>query len=216
MIVGNLATPDGWRYALGHVSAGAERAGRRPSDLRLVAWLYCALGADPGAAVDVVRPMVATSLVTSRPILRELGIDMPPGFAAAMNTMGWSLAQEAVTRASEEVPDHVVDRLALAGSPAECRPRLRELLDAVPQIAQVAIVPVPLPGRGPRRRGPHVRPGGRPRPRADHEERTRVSIGVNGTSQPKCFGPSVASPASVSNCSRRFVPTTATHWPSAR
>ncbi len=65
-----------------------------------------------------------------------------------MNTMGWSLAQEAVTRASEEVPDDVVDRLALAGSPAECRPRLRELLDAVPQIAQVAIVPVPLPGQG--------------------------------------------------------------------
>ncbi|MFL5796470.1 MAG: LLM class flavin-dependent oxidoreductase [Actinomycetota bacterium] len=147
VIVGNLATPDGWSYALGQVSVGAERAGRTPGDLRLVAWLYCALGDDPAAAMDAVRPMVATSLVTSRSILGELGVDMPPRFAVAMQDMGWSLAQDAVTRASEEVPDDVVHQLALAGTPADCRPRLIALLDAFPEIAQVAIVPIPLPGQ---------------------------------------------------------------------
>jgi 5,10-methylenetetrahydromethanopterin reductase len=149
VIVGNLATREGWRYALRHISAGAERAGRGPGELRLVAWLYCAIGDDPDAALDAVRPNVATSLVTSRPILPQLGIDMPPRFAAVMQAEGWSLAQEAVIRAGAEVPHELIHAFALAGSPDACRSRLQELLDAIPTITQVAIVPVPLSGQGP-------------------------------------------------------------------
>jgi 5,10-methylenetetrahydromethanopterin reductase len=146
VIFGNVATPDGWRYALDHIEAGAGRAGRRPEDIRLVAWLYCAIADDPDAALDAVRPMVATSLVTSRPILHELGVDMPSRFAEAMDAAGWSLGRDAVTRAGATVPEDVLHRFALAGTPAECRGRLLELLDAVPRISQVSIVPAPLPG----------------------------------------------------------------------
>lgn len=144
VIVGNVATIEGWRYAVRHVSAGADRAGRRADAVRFVAWLYCSIADDAAAAVEAVRPMVATSLATSRPILPQLGIEMPPRFAEIMEEQGWNLAREAVERAAPAVPDDVVHRFALAGAPTECARRLRELVAAFPQISQVAIVPLPI------------------------------------------------------------------------
>src|SRR5439155_5162777 len=132
VILGNVATAEGWRYAVERVSAGAERAGRPRDDLRLVAWLYCALADDGAAAVDAVRPMVATSLVTSRPILDRLGIEMPPRFAAIIESSGWSLGRQALIRAAEAVPDDIVHRFALTGDSAACQTRSQALLEAVP------------------------------------------------------------------------------------
>jgi 5,10-methylenetetrahydromethanopterin reductase len=147
VIVGNVATVEGWRLALRHVSAGARRAGR-PREVPLVAWLYCSLAQDPRAALDAARPMAATSLVTSRPVLPELGVDLPPAFAEAMEAVGWSLRRDAVLRASGAVPDEAVRWFALAGRPEECGERLAALLREVPGISQVAVVPLPTPGQG--------------------------------------------------------------------
>src|SRR5919106_4344333 len=72
VIVGNVASEAGWRYALDHVGRGAERAGRGVEDLSLVAWLYACVADDGEAALDAIRPMAATSLVTSRPVLDRL------------------------------------------------------------------------------------------------------------------------------------------------
>jgi 5,10-methylenetetrahydromethanopterin reductase len=148
VIVGNVASPEGWSYALGRVTAGAAGVGREPAELRYTAWLYTSIADDGAAALDAVRPMVATSLVTSRPILHELGLTMPARFAEAMERLGWSLAREATAQAGQAVPEEVLHRFALAGTPADCRHRLEALLDAVPRISQVTIVPVPAPGQG--------------------------------------------------------------------
>jgi 5,10-methylenetetrahydromethanopterin reductase len=147
VIFGNVATVEGWRYALRHVSTGAGRIGRDPGALRLVAWLYCSVVDDGAAALDAVRPMVATSLVTSRPVLHELEVEMPVRFAELMQAAAWNLSKEAVARAAGAVPDEVVRRFALAGTPGECRAQLGALLEALPDIGQVAIVPAPVPGQ---------------------------------------------------------------------
>lgn len=141
VIVGNVASAAGWRYALDRVRRGAERAGRDPSELRLVAWFSCSIADDDDLAADAVRPMVATSLVTSRPVLDELGVEMPGAFADEMERRGWRLHREHLEAAGRLVPDDVVRRFAVAGSPATCRRDLAELLEALPQIDQVAIVP---------------------------------------------------------------------------
>jgi 5,10-methylenetetrahydromethanopterin reductase len=141
VIVGNVATREGWDYALGRIAAGAASAGRELANIRLTAWLYTCVADDEEAALDAIRPMAATSLVTSRPVLPELGIEMPQAFARVMETRDWSLAREAVTEAGRELPVELVLRFGLAGTPETCRRRLRELLDAVPQISQVTIVP---------------------------------------------------------------------------
>lgn len=140
-IVGNVATTEGWAYATERIATGAARAGRELADLRLVAWLYACVDDDERRALDAIRPMAATSLVTSRPVLPELGIEMPPDFARAMESCDWSVAGDRVARAGGLLPDELVLRFGLAGTPETCRSRLRALLDAVPQLSQVAIVP---------------------------------------------------------------------------
>jgi 5,10-methylenetetrahydromethanopterin reductase len=141
VIVGNVATPRGWEYAVGRVEAGAARVGRRLADVRLTAWLYTCVDDDEHRALDAIRPMAATSLVTSRPVLDELGIETPAAFASAMEAHGWSLSRDAVTAAGAALPAELVRRFGLAGTPEACRSALRVLLDAFPQISQVAIVP---------------------------------------------------------------------------
>jgi len=141
VIVGNVASPDGWSYAYERVAAGAARARRDVGDIALTAWVYCSIAEDPAAALDAVRPMVATSLATSRSALATLGLEPPPDYVRRMDERGWSLEREAVAYAGETVPDETLRWFGLAGSPAECAASLRELLARFPQISQVAIVP---------------------------------------------------------------------------
>lgn len=149
VIAGNVVTPEGWRYALGHVAEGARRAGRPEAEITLVAWAYASIADDPAEALDAIRPMVATSLVTSRSILDRLGIEMPPRFAAVMEAQGWSLSRQSTARGATEVPDAVVRRFGLAGTAADCAEQLHRLLRAIPQISHVAIVPFGPRGQGP-------------------------------------------------------------------
>ncbi len=146
VIVGGVATVEGWRYALGEVGEGTARAKRRPGDVQYVAWLYTSVADDPGRAIDAIRPMVATSLATSRPVLDRIGIEMPAAYAKVMEAQGWSLGAEAVRGAAREVPDATALRFGLAGTPEQCAARLSALLAAVPEISQVVVLPFPPAG----------------------------------------------------------------------
>jgi 5,10-methylenetetrahydromethanopterin reductase len=146
VIVGNVATAAGWRYARDRVHEGAVRAGRPPGAVPLVAWLYCSVADVAAAARDAVRPMVATSLVTSRPILADLGLAYPPRFAETMARLEWSLSSAAAREAGAVLSTEALAWFSLAGTPEECRGRLTRLLEEFPEIAQVAIVPAPPEG----------------------------------------------------------------------
>ncbi len=145
-IVGNLATVDGWRYARERVRTGAARAGRGLGDVSLIAWFYCSIADDASAARDAIRPMVATSLITSRPILSDLGLVMPEQFASTMASLEWSPSAAAVGEAGATLPTEALEWFGLAGTAADCRDRLASLLAAFPEITQVAIVPAPPTG----------------------------------------------------------------------
>lgn len=145
-IVGNLATVGGWRYARERVRAGLDRAGRVHGDVSLTAWFYCSIADDGAVAADAIRPLVATSLVTSRPILDDLGLVMPPGFARIMEGFGWNPSEVAVREAGSALPPEALEWFGLAGTPTGCRERLALLLHEFPEITQVAIVPAPPVG----------------------------------------------------------------------
>lgn len=146
VIIGNLASPAGWRRALAHVRAGCAQPGRMPA---LTAWVACAVDPDGAAARDAVRPMVATSLVTSRAVLPELGIAAPPAFVRAMDRLGWSTERDAVRAAGADLPADTIAEFAIAGTPAECRERVAALLAEVPAIGELVLLPFPVPGQSP-------------------------------------------------------------------
>jgi 5,10-methylenetetrahydromethanopterin reductase len=147
VIVGNIATREGWSYALGRIEHGARRAGRDPGSIDVCAWLYTCIADDARAAADAIAPMVGTSLITSRPILHELGVEMPAAFAGTMERADWNLDRDVVREAARTLPPDVIGAFGLAGTPDDCRARLAGLLDAFPQISEVAIVPFPAAGQ---------------------------------------------------------------------
>jgi hypothetical protein len=91
--------------------------------------------------------MVATSLTTSRPILPELGIQLPEGFASVMERHGWTPSHAAVHEAASEIPVELVGRFAIAGTAADCRAHVETLLDGVPRLSELAIIPFPVAGQ---------------------------------------------------------------------
>jgi 5,10-methylenetetrahydromethanopterin reductase len=147
VVVGNIASTEGWSYALDHVEGGCRRAERNPAEVALTAWVACAVSDDAAAAIDAVRPMVATSLTTSRPILPEIGIHLPAGFASVMERHEWTPTRPAVQEAAAEVPVELVRRFAVAGTTADCRAHVETLLDAVPRLSELAIIPFPVAGQ---------------------------------------------------------------------
>jgi 5,10-methylenetetrahydromethanopterin reductase len=64
-----------------------------------------------------------------------------------MERVDWSLDRDVVGDAARTLPPEVIDAFGLAGTPDACRTRLADLLDAFPQISEVAIVPFPAPGQ---------------------------------------------------------------------
>jgi 5,10-methylenetetrahydromethanopterin reductase len=117
------------RWQIEQVRQGAEAAGRDPSAIKVDLWFSMSVSDDRDQAEDDVRPWVA-SQADSFHRWKELPTFLEPyrdefaTAAAAYNRL------EHVSRHAEHkqaVSRTLVDMLAVAGTPAECRQRLREL-----------------------------------------------------------------------------------------
>lgn len=147
VIVGSVASVAGWRYAIGRITPGCRRAGRSLDEVALSAWLPFAVADDRVSAIDAVRRMVTTSLVTSRPILDSLEVELPEQFTRTMEALDWSLDSRAVAQGARTVPEDLIERFAIAGTPSECRERLERLIAEVPEITELSIIPFPVAGQ---------------------------------------------------------------------
>jgi 5,10-methylenetetrahydromethanopterin reductase len=143
-ILGGFAQPDGLRYAMDMVDRGIERAGRDPGDVDVMSWLYVSVDDDPAAARTAVSKMVLASLVTSRPILDRIGIELPSALRDRLDAQGWRYPRETPEEAAALLPDHIVDAFALHGTPAQVRKRLDVIRDC--GIDHVAFVLFPPSG----------------------------------------------------------------------
>jgi 5,10-methylenetetrahydromethanopterin reductase len=143
-ILGGFAQPEGLRYAMEMVDRGIERAGRDPGDVDVMSWLYVSVDDDPVAARTAVSKMVLASLITSRPILDRIGIELPPALRDRLDAQGWRYPRETPEEAAALLPDHIVDAFALHGTPAQVRKRLDVIRDC--GINHVAFVLFPSSG----------------------------------------------------------------------
>lgn len=124
------ASPELVRYAIDHVRAGADRAGRDPSAIRLLARLACSVAGDRAWARDQVRGYAAAAagtVFTSVPPER-----IPP--AAADDIRAMKEHYDYMAHASHTahhrdlVTDRIIDAISISGTPEEAVPRFRELI----------------------------------------------------------------------------------------
>lgn len=146
VIIGNVTGEGAWNYAMDRIGDGLARSGRRLDDIEVTAWLYTAIADDSESALEAVRPMAATSLVTSRGILPRMGIEMPSDFAETMAALDWNLAIDSISGPASRLPVEMIRAFSLAGTAGECREQLSHLLAAFPAISRVVIAPFAAAG----------------------------------------------------------------------
>jgi probable F420-dependent oxidoreductase len=115
------STLDAGRRAAEHVAVGAQRAGRRPQEIDIASLLPCYVADDRRKAFDAMRPAVAFYggfFPRYNRLLAESGF---PGAARAIKAAWDRGGQQA---AAKVVPDDLIEAIAVAGAPAECRERV--------------------------------------------------------------------------------------------
>jgi 5,10-methylenetetrahydromethanopterin reductase len=140
MLVGT--DPNFIRGGLERLEAGAKEGGRSLEDLHIVLWTPTAIDEDGTRARDLVRAHV------SRVVIRPLPAEIPEEDMAAVEkireTYDYYHHMDTEASHADLVPDSLVDRFALAGTPEECRARVEQIADL--GIDQISIIPFTPPG----------------------------------------------------------------------
>ncbi len=129
-IIATYASKEQLEYAVGHVRAGAEKAGRRLEDLRLISWVYTSISDDGKQAVANVRPFVTQALVNTSPaaypeILKGFDDDVL-NFLKECHDMGRD-GRERAQADTTYLTDSVIQRFSVAGTAEDCIAKIKEI-----------------------------------------------------------------------------------------
>jgi probable F420-dependent oxidoreductase len=116
-------TPEAVRRAVHHVAIGARRAGRDPGQVDIGSLMPCCVASTRAEARDGVRAAVgfyAGFFPRYNRLLAEAG------FPEAVRAIKEAFDRGGRDAAAKAVPDELVDAVALAGTPDECRARIDE------------------------------------------------------------------------------------------
>ncbi|MEV5320272.1 LLM class flavin-dependent oxidoreductase [Streptomyces sp. NPDC052687] len=114
-------TAEAYAYAVRHIRAGAERAGKDWRSLDIGAWVVFATGPESGPAKEAARSMVgiyASSMPEEQ--LRRNGVD-----PAELKPVIEAIGAGDLARGIDLTPPEVAERLSIAGTPEECLEKIR-------------------------------------------------------------------------------------------
>jgi 5,10-methylenetetrahydromethanopterin reductase len=129
VLLNYLVSPSYSQRALGLLAEGAARAGRTLDDLDRPQLVVCSMDEDRTSALDAARLLVAQYLGQQPHIMKASGVpaDLLEDIGRVMT---WPAGPEDVRRAAALVPDEVVQLITASGTPAECRAKVNEYVEA--------------------------------------------------------------------------------------
>lgn len=123
VIVGNVAEPEAMRAVVAFVREGAEKAGRDPAEVEIVAWNMAICGEDIDALADIIRDMVGRTITASHSRIRALlGVsgELEEKIVGAVKGDRFPLGRELIS-------NDLVSRFAFLGSAETCARRILDL-----------------------------------------------------------------------------------------
>jgi 5,10-methylenetetrahydromethanopterin reductase len=138
------------KAALDTVEAGAKESGRTLDDLHIVLWTPTAIREDSDEARDLVRAQVARVVI--RPLPARIAESEQAAVDRIRETYDYYHHMDTEAGHADLVTNELADLFSLAGTPEECRARLKEISGF--GVDQVAIVPFVKPGES---RAPTIR-----------------------------------------------------------
>ena len=143
VMIATYAEPVGISYALSLVEAGARRAGRSLSDMRIISRVDACISTDRRAAIEAVKPMVGVFLWTSYPdraFVRQVGLEVPDELERIIARRDYNLMAEN----AHLVPDAFVEKFCWAGTAEE----VAHKVTAVARLGIQDITFLPHPPKG--------------------------------------------------------------------
>jgi 5,10-methylenetetrahydromethanopterin reductase len=137
-VVSILAGPAYLRFARENIALGCARGDRDPAAHRLVVYVILAVDDDGAAARDAVRPTIAEYLGAGG---QPNALTTQAGVADDLVRAMGRVYREESRIPAELVDDDTVDRVAVAGTPAECAAGVRRLIEAGAD--ELAFFPMP-------------------------------------------------------------------------
>lgn len=126
VIIGAMATPQAFEYALSHVRHGAQAADRSVNDMDLVSWIGCEVTDDRTSGLERRKPVIA-HVVGGAPMEALLGAGLPEATAARIKD---AYHERDSAYAAQFVTEECVDTFSIVGGPQYCRERIEALADA--------------------------------------------------------------------------------------
>lgn len=137
-----LATPDGMRYAVEHITKGSTRVGRDPSKLDIVCWAFTSIAEDVEQAKDCIRPTIALILATTpRHVLENIGVPIEVISAIREVTAKGIDILKSFETLRELIDDRTMNQFSIVGSVEQCIRRVKELEQV--GVKHIGIVPFP-------------------------------------------------------------------------
>lgn len=143
-IIGALASSSTLGYAMSHIRKGQQRRGAA-RDLEVVLWLHTAISMDGAAARDAVRRIVVGVLISSLPVLDDLGVALPADLRARVERITYGVQSAEMIEAARLVPDDVLEHFTMAGNGGFSRRKVEEL--ARGGVTHIAVLPWLVPGQ---------------------------------------------------------------------
>jgi 5,10-methylenetetrahydromethanopterin reductase len=121
---------EGVRATVAAAAEGADRAGKDPASVRVIAALDGAVDDYRGAALDKVRPTVARNIARKPWLPDTLGVEHADVVKAVTEAYTFYEHLDLDARHRQLIPDEVALKCAIAGTPDDCVAKARELADA--------------------------------------------------------------------------------------
>jgi 5,10-methylenetetrahydromethanopterin reductase len=134
------AMPQFYEYALQNVMQGAKEAGRTMKELKLLSWVICSISENHKKAISAVKYMIVGLLRFAGGMITTLPEDVTGIDSRFMVQLHDELRkirkianrETQVEMMNRLIPDMLVEKYAVAGTPKECRAKVEELLDKHP------------------------------------------------------------------------------------
>jgi 5,10-methylenetetrahydromethanopterin reductase len=129
VLLNYLVSPAYNHEAMGHLVAGARRAGRTLDEIDRPQLIVCSLDKNRATALDNARELVTQYLGQQPHIMKASGVSQ-----SLLDEIGrvltWPAEEHQIREAMRVVPDDVVQLITASGTPEECRTQVQQYVDA--------------------------------------------------------------------------------------
>ncbi len=129
VVLNYLVSPTYNARAMEHLAIGAQRAGRSIDDIDRPQLIVCSMSEDRDEALDAARQLI-TQYLGQQPHIMEASGASRSLLEQIADQITWPATDAQIREASKLLPDDVVQTLAAAGTPDECREKVAEFIDA--------------------------------------------------------------------------------------